>query len=81
MKRDFLKEERTPDRKTRLESEDMDDKTLIWSVMLYGSETWTMRKDDIKKYWRTSKCGYGETKETKEMDWTYNLRHLEETRC
>ena len=24
-------------------------KTLIWSVALYGSETWTMRKEDIKK--------------------------------
>ena len=24
-------------------------KTLVWSVVLYGSETWTMRKEDIKK--------------------------------
>ena len=24
-------------------------KTLLWSVALYGSETWTMRKEDIKK--------------------------------
>src|ERR1700733_10155316 len=24
-------------------------KTLIWSVMLYGAETWTMRKEDIKR--------------------------------
>src|SRR3984885_14147392 len=24
-------------------------KTLVWSVMLYGSETWTMRKEDIKR--------------------------------
>jgi Reverse transcriptase (RNA-dependent DNA polymerase)/Endonuclease/Exonuclease/phosphatase family len=24
-------------------------KTLVWSVVLYGSETWTMRKDDIKR--------------------------------
>src|SRR6218665_3835776 len=23
-------------------------KTLIWSVVLYGAETWTMRKEDIK---------------------------------
>ena len=23
-------------------------KTLIWSVVLYGSETWTMQKDDIR---------------------------------
>ena len=24
-------------------------KTLIWSVLLYGSQTWTMRKEDIRK--------------------------------
>ena len=24
-------------------------KTMIWSVVLYGSETWTMRKEDIKR--------------------------------
>ena len=24
-------------------------KTLVWSVMLYGSETWTMRMEDIKR--------------------------------
>jgi len=22
---------------------------MIWSVVLYGSETWTMRKEDIKR--------------------------------
>jgi Reverse transcriptase (RNA-dependent DNA polymerase) len=24
-------------------------KTLVWSVVLYGSETWTMRKEDVKR--------------------------------
>src|SRR6218665_925656 len=24
-------------------------KSMIWSVVLYGSETWTMRKKDIKR--------------------------------
>jgi len=24
-------------------------KTLVWSVALYGSETWTLRKEDIKR--------------------------------
>src|SRR5688572_10039906 len=24
-------------------------KTLLWSVVLYGSETWTMRKADIRR--------------------------------
>src|SRR6218665_495580 len=34
-------------------------KTLIWSVVLYGAETWTMRKADIKDL-RLLKCGLGE---------------------
>jgi len=24
-------------------------KALVWSVALYGSETWTLRKEDIKR--------------------------------
>jgi len=24
-------------------------KTLMWSVLLYGSETWTLKKEDIKR--------------------------------
>ena len=24
-------------------------KTLIWSVTLYGVETWTMKKEDVKR--------------------------------
>jgi len=24
-------------------------KSMIWSVVLYGLETWTMRKEDIKR--------------------------------
>ena len=24
-------------------------KALIWSVTLYGAETWTMRKEDVKR--------------------------------
>jgi len=24
-------------------------KSMIWSVVLHGSETWTMRKEDIKR--------------------------------
>ena len=24
-------------------------KTLVWSTLLYGSETWTLRKEDIRK--------------------------------
>jgi len=24
-------------------------KTLVWSTLLYGSETWTLRKEDIRR--------------------------------
>jgi len=24
-------------------------KALVWSVQLYGTETWTMRKEDVKR--------------------------------
>jgi len=33
-------------------------KTLIWSVVLYRSETWTTKKEDINGLGH-SKCGYG----------------------
>ena len=33
-------------------------KCSIWSVVLYGAETWTMTQP-IKKDWRPLKCGYG----------------------
>jgi len=29
-------------------------KALVWSVALYGSETWTLRKEDIKRQTYTS---------------------------
>src|SRR5688572_21723779 len=25
-------------------------KTLVWTTLLYGSETWTLRKEDIQKF-------------------------------
>jgi len=34
-------------------------KKLIWSVVLYGSETWTMKNEDIKDL-RLLKCGLRE---------------------
>jgi len=30
---------------------------MIWSVVLYGSETWTLRKEDSKRL-GLSRCGY-----------------------
>ena len=38
-------------------------KVLYWRVLLNGSQTWTLRKEDIKRQ-ETSKCGYrGNVKE------------------
>ena len=34
-------------------------KTLVWSTLLYGSETWTLTKK-ILEDWRQWRCGYGE---------------------
>jgi len=34
-------------------------KTLQWSMLLYGSETWTLRKDGIKRL-KACECGFGE---------------------
>jgi len=33
-------------------------KAFVWSVALYGSETWTLRKEDIRRL-RHSKHGFG----------------------
>ena len=49
--------------------------TLIWSVVLYGSETWTMRKEDIKglesfEMWtwrRVEKISWAEHKTNEEV--------------
>jgi hypothetical protein len=32
-------------------------KCYIWSIALYGAETWTLRAVDL---WRVRKCGAGE---------------------
>jgi len=48
-KRSILKEERTFERNSKQKIEDTVIKTLIWSVVLYGSETWTMGKEDVKR--------------------------------
>jgi hypothetical protein len=33
-------------------------KCYIWSIALYGTETWTLRKED-QEYWKVLKCGFG----------------------
>ena len=35
-------------------------KCYIWSIALYGAETWTLRRVDQKKTWKVLKCGAGE---------------------
>jgi hypothetical protein len=34
-------------------------KCYIYSIAMYGAETWTLRKVD-QKYWEVLKCGAGE---------------------
>ena len=38
---------RTYERRARQESKEEID--LVWSVALYGSETWTIRKEDMRR--------------------------------
>ena len=36
-------------------------KCYIWSMVLYGAETWTLRAaDQIRNTWKVLKCGGGE---------------------
>uniref|UniRef100_A0A8D8QBX8 Reverse transcriptase domain-containing protein n=1 Tax=Cacopsylla melanoneura TaxID=428564 RepID=A0A8D8QBX8_9HEMI len=35
-------------------------KSLVWSVALYGAETWTVSKNDKKRIQRRLRCGAGE---------------------
>jgi len=34
-------------------------RALTWSVVQYGTETWTMGKEAMKEGWRPSKCEHG----------------------
>ena len=34
-------------------------KCSVWSVALYGAETWTLRRNE-QKDWKNLRCGYGE---------------------
>ena len=59
-------------------------KTLIWSVLLYGSETWTLRKEDMKRLeafemwiWRRmEKVSWTEKRTNEEI-----LQRVGEKRC
>jgi hypothetical protein len=35
-------------------------KCYVWSIVLYGAETWTLRAVDQRKTWEVLKCGSGE---------------------
>jgi len=48
MKTSILKEEKSDERISKQNIEDTND---MECGAVYGSETWTMRKDDIKKTW------------------------------
>ena len=49
MKRGIHEKEKTTERKMNRNLKKRMIKTLVWSVVLYGSETWTMRKEDIRR--------------------------------
>jgi len=35
-------------------------KCYVWSIALYGAETWTLRGQWIRNTWKVLKCGAGE---------------------
>src|SRR6188768_4024147 len=35
-------------------------KVLVWPVVMYGCETWTLRKEEFIQLQAHAKCGYGE---------------------
>ena len=35
-------------------------KCIVWSVVLYGAETWTHYDEMSKNNWKHLRCGYGE---------------------
>ena len=50
-KQAFIKHEKLlRSKKTNKKFEEKMIKSLVWSVLLYGSETWTLRKEDIKDF-------------------------------
>jgi len=51
--------ERTFNKNLKYQLESADDKDIMWSVLLYGSETWTLGKKTLKD-WKHVKCGFGE---------------------
>ena len=49
-------------------------KTLVWSVLLYGSETWTLNKDDIK---RLESCEIWIWRKMEKISWREHVRNEE----
>ena len=45
-------------------------KTLIWSVLLYGCETWTLRKEDIR---RLESCGMWSWRRVEGISWEHRI--------
>ena len=48
--------------------------TLVWSVLLYGSETWTLKKDDIK---RLESCEMWIWRRMEKISWREHVRNEE----
>eukprot|EP00794_Sanderia_malayensis_P013668 gene13668-15098_t len=49
-------------------------KTLAWSVLLYGSETWTLKKDDIR---RLESCEMWFWRRMEKINWRDHVRNEE----
>jgi hypothetical protein len=47
-------------------------KTLVWSVLLYGSETWTLKKDDIR---RLEGCEMWFWRRMEKISWKEHVRN------
>ena len=47
---------------------------MVWSVLLYGSETWTLKKDDIK---RLESCEMWIWRRMEKISWREHVRNEE----
>src|SRR6218665_1779362 len=66
-KRSILKEERTSERKSKQNIEDTDDKDTDMECGAYSSETWTTRKEYIKRFDAFEMCTW---KRMEKVSWT-----------
>ena len=54
--------------------EDKGSKTVVWTTLLYGSETWTLRKEDIRKLEALERWLW---RRMEKISWTYKITNEE----